>query len=168
MLPPHFPVFFMQGGRLVVLSLINLKTMRKLIVSLTCMFLLVLPMFGQGRVSGTVRDANGDPVPGVAVFVGYGWLILIEPVLVAAYVQLGFSEENRKRGQISNWALCAVTILGMLVWMVNPYVDAVYYGSCVLMMIGVVWCFFDALYYYNQLMTRPLPQFHKTGGDDHA
>ena len=36
------------------------------------------------------------------------------------------------------------------------------------MMVCVVWCFFDALYYYNQLMTRPLPQFNKKGGDDRA
>ena len=42
--------------------------MKKFLVSLVCL-VLVLPMWGQSRVSGTVRDANGDPVPGVAVFV---------------------------------------------------------------------------------------------------
>ena len=42
--------------------------MKKLLVSLICLAM-VLPVFGQSRVSGTVRDANGDPVPGAAVFV---------------------------------------------------------------------------------------------------
>ena len=105
---------------------------------------------------------------GVAVFVEYGWLIVVEPILVAAYVQLGFNDETRKRGTISNWVLCAATAIGVLVWALNPYVDAIYYGVCVLMMVCVVWCFFDALFYYNQLMTRPLPQFNKKGGDDRA
>ena len=91
----------------------------------------------------------------IAMFVGWGWLIIVEPVVVAFYVQLGFSNESVKRGKLSNWK-------------VNPYVDVIYYGCCVLMMAGVVWCFFDALYYYNQLMTRPLPQFNKHGGDDRA
>lgn len=45
-----------------------LKFMKKLLVSLICLAL-ALPVFGQSRVSGTVRDANGDPVPGAAVFV---------------------------------------------------------------------------------------------------
>ncbi|MBQ3789334.1 MAG: hypothetical protein II800_00210 [Lachnospiraceae bacterium] len=105
---------------------------------------------------------------GILTFLDFRWAVLIEPLLVAGYVQLGFTEENKKKGQISNWALCATTLLGVLIWLINPYVDSVYYGSCVLMMVCVVWCFFDALYYYNQLMTRPLPQFNKKGGDDRA
>ncbi len=104
----------------------------------------------------------------LAMFLGYGWLIIIEPLVVAFYVWLGFSDEMGGRGKRSNWALCAVTALGVIVWAINPYIDMIYYGCCVLMMIGVVWCFFDALYYYNQLMTRPLPQFNKHGGDDRA
>ena len=42
--------------------------MKKFLVSLVCA-VLVLPVFGQTRISGTVRDANGEPIPGVAVFV---------------------------------------------------------------------------------------------------
>ncbi|MBR5115898.1 MAG: hypothetical protein IK096_02420 [Lachnospiraceae bacterium] len=104
----------------------------------------------------------------VAILVGYGWLIIAEPVVAALYVAVGFSDATGERGKVSNWALCAVTMLGVIIWAVNPYVDTIYYGCCVLMMVCVVWCFFDALFYYNQLMTRPLPQFNKHGGDDRA
>ncbi|MCR4764091.1 MAG: hypothetical protein K5696_11230 [Lachnospiraceae bacterium] len=104
----------------------------------------------------------------VAMLVGYSWLIIAEPVIVAFYVSLGFSDATGERGKLSNWVLCAVTALGVVIWAVKPYEDIIYYGCCVLMMICVVWCFFDALYYYNQLMTRPLPQFNKQGGDDRA
>ena len=58
--------------------------------------------------------------------------------------------------------------ISCIVWLINPYKDPVYYVCCLLMTICVVWCFFDVLYYYNQLMTRPLPQFNKQGGDDRA
>ena len=93
---------------------------------------------------------------------------MVEPLLAAVYVQLGFPEDGPKRGRISNWALGISGAFGALIWAINPYVDILYYGCCVLMMVCVVWCFFDALYYYNQLMTRPLPQFEKKGGDDNA
>lgn len=105
---------------------------------------------------------------GVLILFHLRWLIIAEPILAALYVQLGFSDDGPKRGQISNWALGISAALGALIWVINPYIDILYYGCCVLMMVCVVWCFFDALYYYNQLMTRPLPQFEKKGGDDNA
>ena len=105
---------------------------------------------------------------GVTKLFDVEWLIAAEPVIAAAYVYLAFDDTHIKRGKISNFALCAATVIGTLVWFFNPYIDILYYGSCILMMAGVVWCFFDALYYYNQLMTRPLPQFNKKGGDDRA
>ncbi len=105
---------------------------------------------------------------GVVMLFGWGWLIIAEPVVAAVYVQFGFDGTDLKRGKISNWALCIAIALGVLIWAFNPYIDILYYGSCVIMMVCVVWCFFDALFYYNQLMTRPLPQFNKKGGDDRA
>ncbi len=105
---------------------------------------------------------------GVIKLFDFEWLIFVEPIIAAGYVHLAFDGEHLKRGKISNFALCAATVIGSLVWFFNPYIDSLYYGSCILMMAGVVWCFFDALYYYNQLMTRPLPQFNKKGGDDRA
>lgn len=104
----------------------------------------------------------------VLSFFGMRIFVAAFPFVVAFYVSLGFSDTGYKRGIISNWVLAVVTALGALVWAVNPYVDELYFGSCILMMGAIIWCFFDALFYYNQLMTRPLPQFQKTGGDDRA
>ncbi len=110
----------------------------------------------------------------IAVFCGfvslieYPILMLAAPVVMAVYCQLSLSELEYKRGVVSNWALMAVMELSIIVWVINPYKDPVYYVCCLLMTVCVIWCFFDVLFYYNQLMTRPLPQFKKKGGDDLA
>ena len=104
----------------------------------------------------------------ILMVIGWGAMIAAEPILAAVYVQMGFHEKTSGRGMISNWCLAGATVLGVLVWAINPYIDILYYGSCVLMMVCVVWCFFDGLYYYNQLMTRPLPQFQNKRGKDLA
>ena len=105
---------------------------------------------------------------GFACLIGYGALMLAAPIVMAVYCQLSLSALEYKRGVVSNWALMGSMELSILVWLINPYKDPVYYVCCLLMTICVVWCFFDVLYYYNQLMTRPLPQFNKKGGDDLA
>ncbi|SCY27155.1 hypothetical protein SAMN02910292_01274 [Lachnospiraceae bacterium XBB2008] len=107
-------------------------------------------------------------VCGIAVFMELGIIMLAAPVVMAVYAQLSLSELEYKRGVVSNWALMGVMELSIIVWLLNPYKDPVYYICCLLMTVCVVWCFFDVLFYYNQLMTRPLPQFNKKGGDDLA
>ena len=100
----------------------------------------------------------------VLTFLDFGWGIAFEPFFCALFVQFGFNSDGPVRGRISNWVLAVVTAIGAIIWAVNPYIDMLYYAICILMMICVVWCFYDALYYYNQLMSRPLPQFDVIGG----
>ena len=104
----------------------------------------------------------------ISIFLEFSPAILIVPVVMAVYSQLSLSSLGYKRGVLSNWFLMGSMELSCIVWLINPYKDPVYYVCCLLMTLCVVWCFFDVLYYYNQLMTRPLPQFNKQGGDDRA
>ena len=104
----------------------------------------------------------------ITTYIGYGFIMLIAPIVMAVYANLSLGDLGVKRGKLSNWVLMGVMELSMIVWLANPYKDPVYYVCCLLMTGCVVWCFFDVLYYYNQLMTRPLPQFNKQGGDDRA
>ncbi len=104
----------------------------------------------------------------VASFLGWGVLMLVAPIIMAMFCQFSLSELHYKRGVLSNWVLMGVMELSIIVWLLNPYKDPVYYICCLLMTVCVIWCFFDVLYYYNRLMTRPLPQFSKQGGDDRA
>ena len=104
----------------------------------------------------------------VMSFLGFGIAMLIAPIIMAVYSQLSLSALHYKRGVLSNWFLMGSMELSCIVWLINPYKDPVYYVCCLLMTLCVIWCFFDVMYYYNQLMTRPLPQFNKQGGDDRA
>ncbi len=104
----------------------------------------------------------------IAIFLDFSPAILVVPVVAAVYCQLSLSSLNYRRGVLSNWFLMGSMEISCIIWLINPYKDPVYYVCCLLMTICVVWCFFDVLYYYNQLMTRPLPQFNKQGGDDRA
>jgi len=52
--------------------------------------------------------------------------------------------------------------------MCDPAEDFWYFIPSLVLTAFVVWCYIDVLYYYNQIMTRPLPQFNKQGGDDNA
>lgn len=92
-----------------------------------------------------------------------GIFILIAPIIMAVYTNIELKGINAKRGKLSNWVLMGVMELSICVWLLNPYKDPIYYVCCLLMTVSVVWCFFDVMHYYNQLMTRPLPQFNSTG-----
>ncbi|MBO4898737.1 MAG: hypothetical protein J5509_00445 [Lachnospiraceae bacterium] len=104
----------------------------------------------------------------IASYIGYGVIMMAAPAITAIYCQLSLSALEYKRGVVSNWALMVVMEFSIIIWLLNPYKDPIYYACCLLMTVCVIWCFFDVLFYYNQLMTRPLPQFNKKGGDDCA
>lgn len=73
----------------------------------------------------------------------------------------------RKRisGQISSIAALA---LGILILIINPISDWIYYGGAIVSMLAIFNSFRDIMYYYNIMATRRLPQFDRTGGDDRA
>lgn len=104
----------------------------------------------------------------VLSFMALGIGMLVAPVIMAVYAQLSLSALHYKSGVLSNWFLMGSMELSVIVWLINPYKDPIYYVCCLLMTLCVIWCFFDVMYYFNQLMTRPLPQFNKQGGDDRA
>ncbi len=110
-------------------------------------------------------------VAAVTTFLGYSIVMLAIPIVLGFLLIVSLPDRPQVkyvRGKISSIALCAAMELSILVWIINPYKDPVYYFCCLLMTGCFVWSFFDVMYYYNQLMTRPLPQFNKHGGDDRA
>jgi len=110
----------------------------------------------------------------IALVIGFAvdvmMLILAPPI--AAYLIYAFiiknMEEHKKRGLLSSSVLTIIVVVSIIIRKADPAADYWYYVPQVLTAIAVVWNFFDVLYYYNQLMTRPLPQFSKSGGDDNA
>jgi len=107
-------------------------------------------------------------VCGFMIWLEYGAVMLAVPLVMAVYCNTIIGSVHEKRGIISNWALAVAMEFSIVIWLINPYKDPLYYAGCLLMTACVIWCYFDVLYFYNQLMTRPLPQFNKHGGDDRA
>lgn len=102
------------------------------------------------------------------IWAEFGWIVCIVPVILFFMNLYAISEAQIKRGRVSSTVLCVVMEIAFLVWYFNPWYDILYYGLVLILTAVVVWCFFDALFYYNQIMTRPLPQFEKKGGSDSA
>jgi|GEM_PF-171335 len=61
----------------------------------------------------------------------------------------------------------AISILAaLIILIINPAEDLVYYIADISMTMLVVGAVIDAINQYNKLTTRPLPQFNKRGGDE--
>ena len=59
-------------------------------------------------------------------------------------------------------------VLCILVLILNPVQDYWYYAAAAISMALTVWSFRDIIKAYNELTTRPLPQFETRGGDSDA
>lgn len=91
--------------------------------------------------------------------------IIVGIVIIVQVIELSTGDN---KGLLSDIILSLVTLISIVILGVNPVKDYWFYSPLLVISLCVIWCFFDVLYYYNQLMTRPLPQFKKKGGDDNA
>lgn len=127
------------------------------------------------------RDENGSnliiflAIVGVAVTILGFWMKLrIIAVAVSGVMLFLMTRKTKKMSEGKNSRLISAYLLGIaisistIIWNADPAADAWYYIPQVVIAVLVVWSFFDVLYYYNRLMTRPLPQFQRSGGDDNA
>ena len=57
---------------------------------------------------------------------------------------------------------------GLLIWMYNPAYDYWYYGSAILCFLGMLGNMISMINYLNYLTTRPVPDFFRREGADHA
>lgn len=64
-------------------------------------------------------------------------------------------------------ALAAVAVAA-LIWLLNPVSDLWYYAGTILSFLGVLFTIMEIIKKYNVLVTRRLPQFDRSGGDDRA
>lgn len=58
--------------------------------------------------------------------------------------------------------------LGIAVFVFNPIDDLFFYGTTIFSLVGIFITIKDIMHNYNILATRRLPQFDRTGGNDHA
>ena len=74
--------------------------------------------------------------------------------------------ESRKGGG-ALWTLIGIAVAAVI-GVIHPAQDQIYYGGVLLMGITIVMTLLDVVFNYDQLATRPLPQFDYRGGDDRA
>ena len=58
------------------------------------------------------------------------------------------------------------SLLSLLMIIFNPVNDAYYYGAAIIGLILVIWSFYDLVKIHNELVSRPIPQLDKRGGDE--
>lgn len=58
-------------------------------------------------------------------------------------------------------------VLGVILLVLNPYQDIVYYSGILVIMVLVLLCFWDLVRIHNKLTKRMPRQFGKRGGDEH-
>jgi len=65
------------------------------------------------------------------------------------------------------WVKYLVAILLSLIMIIfNPVQDAYYYGAAIIGLILIIWSFNDLVKIHNNLVSRPIPQLEKRGGDE--
>lgn len=65
------------------------------------------------------------------------------------------------------WTLLGIAV-ATAIGLIHPVEDQIYYAGVLLVGITMVMTLLDVVLSYNQLATRPLPQFEYRGGDDRA
>lgn len=58
-------------------------------------------------------------------------------------------------------------IIGLLILVINPFQDHIYYGGAIIALLLTIWTFYDLVKEHNMLVSNKLPQLEKRGGDEH-
>lgn len=109
-----------------------------------------------------ILDALSTDLPFVWI------IILVIAVFVAVY---GFNTRKNlpEKPPIIGFVAALVSIvISAIIGFINPVSDIFYYAGVILSLIAIFITIMDIMKSYNVLATRRLPQFDRTGGDDHA
>ena len=58
-------------------------------------------------------------------------------------------------------------LIPLFILLIKPVNDAYYYASALIGLCFILWSFHDLVKIHNQLVSRPIPQLEKRGGDEH-
>jgi Mg2+/citrate symporter len=76
-------------------------------------------------------------------------------------------KEKKYKMKAKYWVKYLVAILlSLMMIFFNPVQDAYYYVAAIIGLILMIWSFNDLVGIHNQLVSRPIPQLEKRGGDE--
>jgi DNA-directed RNA polymerase subunit RPC12/RpoP len=82
--------------------------------------------------------------------------------------------KKKKRTKLKKYKLKAkywvkyliASLLSLLMIIFHPVHDYYYYGAAIIGLVLVIWSFYDLVKIHNELVSRPIPQLDKRGGDE--
>ena len=78
-------------------------------------------------------------------------------------------KSNKYKVKAKYWVKYLIAIiLSLLMVIFNPVNDAWFYGAAIIGLTLIIWSFYDLVKIHNQLVSRPIPQLEKRGGDENA
>ena len=76
-------------------------------------------------------------------------------------------KEKKYKMKAKYWVKYLIAILLSFIMIVfNPVNDAYYYGAAIIGLVLIIWSFNDLVGIHNTLVSRPIPQLEKRGGDE--
>lgn len=142
-------------------------------VLLSMAFIFIMPYLLMGMMHLMMRFGNLDWIMDVFMFL----MLLFIFLPCGAILSVGYKSKKRKSPKTAGqWKkklphlikpLASIGI-AMLVLLINPVEDLIYYLSAIFCMGMVVWVVFDIIKWHNVLSTRKLPQLNRRGGDENA
>lgn len=129
-----------------------LKTITDVLLSIGCMFLFV-----------TVA-AGGSAFFPFIIFAIYGILTMIRKSIDSG---AGSTQPFKEKLPVFCKPFIAI-VIGLLLLLIKPYQDEIYYAVSFVIMAVVIFSFSDVVKLHNKLTLRKPKQFNKRGGDENA
>ena len=96
-------------------------------------------------------------------------ILAVISLFIYSYEVTAIKEKEKMQTKNSAFIACiGAIIICAIIAIMQPVSDIFYYVAAILSLSAIFYAFKDIIEYYNILATRKLPQFDRTGGDDHA
>lgn len=122
-------------------------------------------------IGGTIL---GMLVTLVAGIVG-AWIAPVVVIIIAAIADIVFlshiykyKTELKLSGGSFGWFVLLASLVGLVLVATASIHDILFYGCAIVILVLTVLNILECITHYNMLVTKPLPQFEKKGGDDDA
>lgn len=106
-------------------------------------------------------------------------MVLLPNIALICFIYMAFSQNKKRSPHRSSpgawkqnlpllWKPLSGIAVAVLILIINPVSDIIYYLGAIFCMSMAAWVFVDIIQRHNLLSTRKLPQLNKRGGDENA
>lgn len=102
---------------------------------------------------------------------GFPFAVSLVATIAAFFINMGIKSRRAQlkyTGFNPAGMILIVDVISAVLILMNLINDIIYYGAAAVCLVLVVMLLLEVVRRYNDMITRPLPQFEKKGGDDNA